>query len=421
MIKQYIKQALKVIKENPLVNTISILGTAFSIAMILVLVLVFQINTVGYSPESNRDRMLYIMGIRAASEDGKNWSTTVMSAEVIRECFYTLEIPEAVSGQAFDFKPISLPNQQLFTNYTIQYTDPGFWKVFDFSYLYGAPFTESDFESGIPRAVIATETAAKLFGRKDVVGETILLNHIAYTICGVVKTASKAAQRTYADVYVPYTSNKGLLENKYSDGITGAFTVTILARDMADKEAISQELDKQVARYNEGKPVYKLSFPSGILSQIDIATGSTGFNKKPIQEYLKTTGALLLFLLLIPALNLISVVQSSVQKRQGEIGLRKAFGATPGVLINQILFENMVITAIGGLLGLALSFVLLYAGKTFLLGPDVILTSNMLFKPGLFLAVLLFAFLLNLLSAGLPALRISRQQIIIALNDTNNQ
>lgn len=419
MIKQYFIQAFHMLKENPLVNTVSILGTAFSIAMILVLVLVFQINTAGYPPESNRSRMLYVAAVKAASEDGKNWSKSSMSTEVIKECFYTLEKPEAVSGLSSRLKPISLPNEQLFTNYNILYTDPGFWRIFDFSYLSGVPFSETDFESGMPRAVVSDETALKLFQRKEVVGETILLDHISYTICGVVKTVSKAAREASADVWVPYTSNKRFLENKYSEGITGAFMVVMLARSMADKEAISQELDKQIARYNEGKSMYKLSILTDILTQIDIATGSTGYEIKPIKEYLKTTGAILLFLLLIPALNLISVVQSSVQKRQSEIGLRKAFGATPGVLMNQILFENMVITGMGGLLGLILSFILLYAGKTFLLNPDVMLTMDMLIKPGLFVAVLLFALMLNLLSAGLPAMRISRQQIIEALNSTN--
>ncbi|HCC50632.1 MAG TPA: multidrug ABC transporter substrate-binding protein, partial [Porphyromonadaceae bacterium] len=62
MIRHYFKQALQMLKENPLVNAISILGTALSIAMILVIVLVFQINNAGYAPESNRSRMLYVLG-----------------------------------------------------------------------------------------------------------------------------------------------------------------------------------------------------------------------------------------------------------------------------------------------------------------------------------------------------------------------
>ena len=69
MFRQYFKQAIQMLKENRLTSVISILGTALSIAMILVVILQFQIKLVGFRPESNRDRMLYIMGIRADSRD----------------------------------------------------------------------------------------------------------------------------------------------------------------------------------------------------------------------------------------------------------------------------------------------------------------------------------------------------------------
>ena len=58
MFRQYFKQAIQILKENRLTSVISILGTALSIAMILVVILQFQIKLVGFRPESNRDRML---------------------------------------------------------------------------------------------------------------------------------------------------------------------------------------------------------------------------------------------------------------------------------------------------------------------------------------------------------------------------
>ena len=52
MYKQYIKQAVQMLRENTLVSVISISGTALAIAMVLVMVLVFQIKSTGYAPES---------------------------------------------------------------------------------------------------------------------------------------------------------------------------------------------------------------------------------------------------------------------------------------------------------------------------------------------------------------------------------
>lgn len=84
MFRQYFKQAIQMLKENRLTSVISILGTALSIAMILVVILQFQIKLVGFRPESNRDRMLYIMGIRADSRDSETRNSTAMSDGVVK-------------------------------------------------------------------------------------------------------------------------------------------------------------------------------------------------------------------------------------------------------------------------------------------------------------------------------------------------
>ena len=62
MVKQYLKQALYMLKENRFVSVISIAGTAISIAMIMVVVLVFQVQFASFYPENNRDRMMYVDG-----------------------------------------------------------------------------------------------------------------------------------------------------------------------------------------------------------------------------------------------------------------------------------------------------------------------------------------------------------------------
>ena len=98
------------------------------------------------------------------------------------------------------------------------------------------------------------------------------------------------------------------------------------------------------------------------------------------------------------------------------MGLRKAFGATRGILFSQLLCENGLITLLGGVIGLVLSLLLLPVCKDFLLkDAETVLHTDMLFQPGIFLVALLFCLLLNLLSVGIPALRISQQPITRAL------
>ena len=415
MIKQHIKQAVQLLKENRLVSCISIIGTALSIAMVMVVVLLFQIQLSGYYPEYNRDRMLYIQGTEATSKNGTDTNRGGMSAEVVRECFYSLKTPEKVTAIYSEDLPISLPNKRLFKEYNVKYTDDGFWSVFNFRFIAGKPFEKADFLSGIPKAVITDQTARELFGTTDVLGKNIVINFIDYSITGVVKEVSRAARDSYAEAWIPYTTKDQLMSLQYADGISGGFNVCILAKHSKDFASIRTELKQQTARYNEGKQLYKVGFAENPISRLDIAMGSEGFRKVDYKDFILETGSLVLFMLLVPALNLIGVTQASIQRRKSEVGLRKAFGATYSKLVSQILYENLVITLLGGALGLLFSFGLLNISKDFLLQNNTMINSDMLFQPGTFVATLFFVLLMNFLSAGIPALRIAKQPIVEAL------
>ena len=417
MVKQYLKQALYMLKENRFVSVISIAGTAISIAMIMVVVLVFQVQFASFYPENNRDRMMYVEnGTEVRSDNG--WNRGSMSAEAVKECFYTLQLPEAVSGYTLRLKPLSIPGKRMYKGYEIKYTDPGFWQIFSFRFLSGQPFTQADFDSGIPVAVVSESVARKLYGSTEVVGKSVIIDLADYTICGVVEDVSRAADTAFASVWVPYTTDRVLLANTIKENMAGAFSVCLLARQREDFGAIRQELDRQVERYNGMKQDNQINFMGGPITRLDVAIGSEAQVPVALKDYLLETGLLLLFLLLVPALNLLGVIQSAVQKRRAEMGVRKAFGATTGTLLCQVLYENGLTTLIGGVVGFGLSLLFFSLGKGFLLeSADTSLSGEMLFQPMAFGAALLFCLLLNLLSAGIPALRIARQKIVTALKD----
>jgi len=410
---QSLKQAWHLMRENPLVSVISILGTALSIAMILVVVLTFQISNSGYPPESNRGRMLYVFSTLAAPVEGAsgNRNSGQMSYEVVKNIFYELQTPEAVTAITSDKPPISLPAKRMFKEYNVKYTDASFWRIFDFTFLNGKSFTEADFQSGIPNAVITSEVASKLFGNEESLGKTIIINDISYTITGIVKPVSEKAQEAYADVWVPYTSYPAHLKSpSRDDGIPGNFKTILLAHKSSDFKAIKEELEQKRVQYNKSKRDMNVYFKDNPITRLERTTGSHGPLKVPMKDYFLHNGFLLLFMLLVPALNLIGFILSSVEKRKEEVGIRKAFGARHITIFRQILYENLLTTFIGGVTGLVFAIILLK------LSSDYLLTAGMIIRPGLFIAVLFFVFLLNLFSAGIPAIHIARQQIVNALN-----
>ena len=129
-------------------------------------------------------------------------------------------------------------------------------------------------------------------------------------------------------------------------------------------------------------------------------------------------GIILFILLLVPALNLSGITLSRMRRRMAELGVRRAFGATQGTILWQVLSENMVLTLLGGLLGLAMSYGAMLLLRDWLLVTSLGKTglSTGMFNGAVFIAAFLFCLVLNLFSAGLPAWRMSRLNITDSIN-----
>ena len=114
-----------------------------------------------------------------------------------------------------------------------------------------------------------------------------------------------------------------------------------------------------------------------------------------------------------------------MQQRTSELGVRKAFGGTCGVLIRQILNENLVLTLLGGVVGLLFSYIAVWGMRIWLYtnsqnigtAGDFSLSMDALFSPMVFVLAFVFCLVINLLSAGLPAWLATRRTIVDSLND----
>lgn len=90
---QTVRQAFTILKQNPLLSTISILGTAFAITMIMAIVIIWQTKYADLEPEVNRSRCLYFsaMHISSKTEEGvQNYNTP--SPAFMKECIQPLSI-----------------------------------------------------------------------------------------------------------------------------------------------------------------------------------------------------------------------------------------------------------------------------------------------------------------------------------------
>jgi putative ABC transport system permease protein len=392
------------------------LGTALSVAMMMVLVLVYQVKTTAYTPVSNRGRILYITVIEGASIDGHGRWWSDIGRRITRECFYPMQTPEAVS--AVSNRTVAMrtdvAGMKPVRDSEVRMTDAAFWHVFDFRFLDGAPYTEEMFQSAMPVAVVGEAVARAFFGRTDVTGETIRLDFVEYAIRGVVADVSKAADEAYGEIWIPYTA-RSTADGEGAEGICGSLKLFMLARSPSDFKAIRREVQQRLEVFNIGQKEFRANVWKQPVTSVD----RIYYNVTQDRAHGDVAGMLMLaaLFLLLPVFNLLGIVSSQMQKRRPEIGIRKAFGANNGQIVVQILWENFFITLAGGVVGLGLSFLFFYIARDGLLEQSgVRLQTGMFLQPRLFVAAVGTCLVINLLSAGIPAWRTARKTVIDSLH-----
>lgn len=430
MIKKYLQQSWMMLRQSPLFSSLYIAGTGMAIALVMVLAMLYYVKIGDIYPEVNRSRMMVALSAHMQyAEDPSYNMTWNYSIPFVKECFYPLEDVEAVSalseGTAGMVKP-EISKRPV--SVILKYTDPAFWRVFEFRFLEGAAFTEADFQSGLPTVVISDELARRVFGATEVVGRELTLNSRRYRICGVVASPSYAMKHSYAHVWLPYTSNPEMTKESGWMSMLGHFQVAILLHSPQEAARVRVQVEEYVRKFNQlphegyrlvmhGQPYmhWRSLFYKGHMDDLDY------------MRVLRQIGVWLLLLLLVPALNLSGMIASRMERRLPELGVRKAFGATGGRLFSQIVWENLLLTVLGGVLGLLVSFAMVFFAQNWLLTmldggtkllPDGAqgVTWDMLFNPVLFLLTFLVCVVLNLISALIPAYLALKENIVYSLS-----
>ncbi len=436
MIKLYFKQAWQLLKQNPLFSSIYILGTGLSIALTMTVVIIYYIKMAPVYPEWNRDRILVSKGAAVYDrKDEGNYSSGYLSYAAVRDYFYPLaeqgaEAVTAIQHRWGEYPTVEFPGELGVQPVQMKYTDAHFWQVFDCSFTAGKPFTEADFQSGLRTAVVSQSIARKLFANEEAVGRTFLLNDDEYRISGIIRDVSYITPASFADVWIPFTVDPEAIQPQpWAHGLLGDFQVYILARDKKSMAEIKQAMDEKVQKLNASQEEYRWELhgqPAPYWKSVFYVFSDSG---PDWHSLIRMFGTMLLALLLIPALNLAGMISSRMDHRLAELGVRKAFGASKGRLLNQVLTENLLLTLLGGITGLVLSYLMIYTGRNWLPSlfvqyvtsfpeqVDTFFTFDMLFNPMVFGITFAICLVLNTLSAIIPAWHALRKEIVYSLND----
>ena len=423
MIRRYIRQTLAMLRQHKLFGALYIIGTAIPVALTMI-VITFQYIRVGsIYPEEHRDELWCSETIY----NGKG-ATGSLSLTAVNKWFYPLQSPKAVTAihRAYPVL-VQLPDGKSVLQVKTIATDAAFFQVFDFRFRSGKPFSESDFRNGKQCAVISESLARRLFGEVQAAGRTVQFNYADYEVVGVVRDVSSLTPRTFAQIYIPYTC---LDENQDPSALCGSYTVAIRV-DRNKGQQMRAEFDEKFRKYQvatgDTSVVIEKPLPAWKYSAKDSGAGVLLVDGDDmVRKSLYLFGGLVLVFLLVPALNLSGMIAGRMEDRLMEMGVYKAFGATRGYLLRQVLNENLILTLMGGLVGLFLSWALLAWGKDwvfrffsidyYLDNSDILVTVEMLFSPWIFLSAFLICVVLNLASALLPVWHALRAEIVYSLN-----
>ncbi|MBQ7349490.1 MAG: ABC transporter permease [Bacteroides sp.] len=432
MIKQYFKQAWTMMRQNKLFTSIYVAGTGLSIAFTMVLFIIYYVKFAPVYPEYNRDRMLVINKSAVAKEGAEEWNNcnggaSPKVAELVKDLPHLEHVGMASMLPPMMGSAVLLPQSNEQLEVTQGFADAGFWKVFTFRFLSGKPFDEEAVEASLPVAVLTENLAKRIFASTDVIDKHFKLDGKDVKVIGVVADVTGTTPATAADLYLPlyYGMGEMLRPSKKPKGLLGDVGIYMTAPSENDVEALRAEVIDVLNRYDQEDTQYTHFW----MDQPDVWWKSTFrndcSNAPDIAGIIRNVLYMLLALLFIPAMNLCGMISSRMDERMSELGVRKAYGATNVSLISQVLTENLLLTLVGGLVGLALAYFIALTGgdwvyhlfDTFVIpgGVNPSFTVEMLFNPTLFLTVFGLCVLLNLISALVPTILALRHSIIYSI------
>lgn len=186
MYKTYFRQAVGMLKQNPFISVISILGTALAIMMIMTMIVTDGIQNASVAPENKRDRTLYLVSF--AERDTSNGKSSMYASgglpyEIMKNYVVpALKTPELTVATSDMNAVVKREGTNDASYQMIQTTDADYWKLYTHTFTEGKPYGQENFESGLRVAVISETTAKTLFKGEDPIGKNIEINFIPYRV-----------------------------------------------------------------------------------------------------------------------------------------------------------------------------------------------------------------------------------------------
>lgn len=412
MIANYFKIAIRVLGRRKFFTFISLFGITLTLVVLMVAAAVLDNMFAARAPESRFDRVVGVYTLGLYGERGGY--TGFPGYRFVDQ--YARGLAGAEETSIFSVQqPMTTYHEGRKVETHLRRTDGAYWRILDFKFLEGGPYTEADNRDAKFVAVITDDMREKLFGRAAAVGKSFDLDGQRFRVVGVVRAVPITRFVGFSEVWAPLRTMK---TRDYERQMLGPFGAVILGKSKADFPKLRKEFDERLTHFQFEDPKEYNRVAAGLDTTFEMAarnmignnaTGAVERNRPLILRSIMAAIALLF--LTLPTVNLVSINLSRIMERASEIGVRKAFGASSRALIGQFVMENVLLTVIGGAIGFVLSTLILGAMSRAQFIPYAIFDVNL----RIFFYGMLLAAFFGIVSGVYPAWRMSRMHPVNAL------
>jgi len=285
---------------------------------------------------------------------------------------------------------------------------PNLFKILATNIGEGRFFTEDDLAARRRVAVIGSEAKSKLFSGEYALGQSVRIDGISFEVVGVIAARMQEGDNNINKmIYVPFTTMSDLKDTHYLDGIW-------LDYEGDQFEQVERQVRGVLAQQYNFKPDDKRAiFVFNMMKQLHqfqiITMG--------LKVLLGFIGTLTLG---IGGVGLMNIMLVSVTQRTREIGVEKALGGTRSHILFQFLAEALTITAVGGVAGIAIAYLISFSVGRLTFYSAVAKNAEsadirLIIDPTIVVVATVILGLVGLISGMLPAIKASRLDPIESL------
>ncbi len=274
-------------------------------------------------------------------------------------------------------------------------------KIISIQVLYGRTFSRREVANAQNVCLIDENLAEKIYRRGNITGKTIPIEcggiEQDFSVVGIVKTGTSLLQNIIGDyiptfIYIPYTTAQSLA------GTDSFSQIAVKVRAGIDTDKAGSIIADRLDSSNGTSEAYRANNlakqKNSLINILNIVT-----------IILSSIGGISL---LVAGLSIMTVMLVSVNERTSEIGVKKALGATRGMIMLEFLAEAVLISAMGCLLGIAAGFAISYFGALYY-------KISVSFRPAIILLSAGLALMSGIIFGVYPAYKASKLKPVDAL------